>query len=243
MPPPTPPEPNVVKLRVYDAQDQTRDLQWAIDKYGVKLTQYQGEGWHVSQIRERVEAAAGMEMFFYKDSAAKQGLPVQFWWPGGCDCDKRTEIDGKVGFAYGSGAWIWDVSKGGPHWIEIPNEPADKLEGLGMLAMTNHDHLDFVWSYGILEGTQPVDPLSVILPLAEAKLEAIPVPEDWAYPSKANEYFEGRAIQVGGYGEAVISGVTYGYQTFTRPEQDKYIVAYSKHGDWQNTKIAEVVRD
>jgi hypothetical protein len=241
-PMPPPPEPDIIKLRVYDAEDKPRDLRWAKDKYGVRLVQCDGKGWHVAQIRERVNAAAGMEMFFYDESgAAKPGLPVQFWWPGGCDCDKLTEVDGKIGFAYSSGAWIWDTSQGGPHWIEIPNEPADKLEGLGMLAMTNHDHLDFVWKYGILEEEVPIDPLEVILPLAEEKLKAIPVPDDWAYPSKGREH--GFEYQVGGYDQVEIQGKVWGYQTFTNNDQSEYGVAYSPEEEYDKTEWAIVPRD
>jgi len=90
---------------------------------------------------------------------------------------------------------------------------------------------------------EPQDPLDVIMSLAEKALGAIPVPADWAYPEKANEYFQGKAIQVGGYGEVTIDEVIWGYQTFTRPEQDKYIVVYSKHGDWENTQVTEIIRD
>jgi len=236
-PGPTPEVPEV-KLRVYDFEGTKQSLEWVQGKYGVQLEQCKGKGWHVSQMRERVNAAAGMEMFFYDDNGAVQGLPVEFHWPGGCDCDKKTEVDGKVGFAYN--AWIWDPAVGGPYWIEVP-EPSDSLGGLGMLAMTNHDHLDFVWKFGVLEGSGPVDPLEVILPLAEEKLQAIPVPNDWAYPAKAIE--NGHPIQVGGYAQVEIGGVLWGYQTFTNEAQDSYGVAYSPEGQYDKTEFAVIERD
>lgn len=239
-----PPEPPDVKLRVYDCNGTKQSLQWAVDKYGVKLAQYTGpeKAWHVSQMRERINAAAGMEMFFYDETGSpRQGLPAQFYWPGGCDCNKTTEVDGKVGFAYGSGAWIWDVTVGGPHWIEIPvAQSSDRLSGLGMKAMTNHDHLDFVWAFGKLEGTEPVDPLTVILPLAEEMLKAIPCPSDWAYPSVAISH--GFNWQVGGYSQVSINGVLFGYQTFTNLDQSTYGVAYSPEGEYDKTEWALIPR-
>ena len=235
------PEPPEIKLRVYDAEGTKQSLEWAQDKYGVKLEQCKGKGWHVAQMWERVNAAAGMEMFFYDEAGdSAQGVPVEFHWPGGCDCDKRTEIDGKVGFAYN--AWIWDPAIGGPYWIEIPvDEPSDKLGGLGMKAMTNHDHIDFVWKFGVLEGTEPEDPLEVILPLAEEKLGAMPVPGDWAYPSKARE--QGFGYQVGGYAQVEIDGVLWAYQTFTNDDQSAYGVAYSPEGKYDKTEWAIIERN
>lgn len=240
--PPPPPPPPDVQLRVYDAWGTKRNLAWAQEKYGVKLEQFQGKGWHVSQMRERVGAAAGMKMFFYDEHGSPAyGLPVEFHWPGGCDCDKITEVDGKVGFAYGSGAWISDPAVGGPHWIVVEDADADELGGLGMLGGTNHDHLDFVWKYGMLEGTTPPDPLGVIMPLAEGKLGAMPVPADWAFPKAASE--QGFEYQVGGYDQVIVGTETWAFQTFTNDDQSEYGVAYSKEGDWSNVQWAIIERN
>lgn len=242
--PPPPPQPDVM-LRVYDAAGDKKDLQWAVDKYGVKLAQYLGQGkaWHVSQIRERVNCAAGVDMHFYgEDGSPFMGLPVHFCWPGGCDTSKRTEVDGKVGWGYGKDSWIWNPAVGGPHWVAVVSDsPSDDLRGLGMKALTNHDHLDFVWKFGKLEGTEPQDPKEVITALAEELLQAIPVSEDWAYPAKAIS--EGFRYQVGGYAQVVIDGVAWGYQTFTNDDQSAYGVAYSPEGQYDKTKWAIVKRD
>jgi len=239
------PDPTEVKLRVYDASGTKRDLQWARDKYGVRLEQYagQGKGWHVSEMRERVDCAAGVDMHFYQeDGAPMQGLSVHFCWPGGCDTSKVTEIDGKVGWGYGKDSWIWDPDAGGPHYVEVvTGEPKDDLRGLGMLHETNHDHLDFCWKFGVLEGTEPQDPEKVILALAEEKLQAMPCPQDWAYPAAARK--AGYPIQVGGYGQVVIGGKVWGYQTFTNAEQSEHVVAYSPEGDYSKVPVVVVPRD
>jgi len=109
-----------------------------------------------------------------------------------------------------------------------------------MKAMTNHDHLDFVWKYGILEGSEPQDPLEVILPLAEDMLGAIPVPQEWAYPQKALEH--GFKYQVGGYSQVEIQGKLWGYQTFTNDDQSEYGVAYSPEGEYDKTEWALLER-
>jgi hypothetical protein len=244
MPPPPPPPPPTIKLRVYDASGAKRDLQWARDKYGVRLEQYtgQGKGWHVSEMRERVDCAAGVDMYFYgEDGTPRMGLPVHFCWPGGCDTSKTTEVDGKVGWGYGKDSWIWDPAVGGPHYVEIAaEEPQDSLRGLGMLAMTNHDHLDFSWTFGVLEGTEPQDPEEVITGLAEELLQAIPCPDDWAYPARAIE--EGFRYQVGGYSQVEIDGALWGYQTFTNDDQSEYGVAFSPEGEYDKTQWAIVER-
>ncbi len=242
-PPPPPPPPPVqpVKLRVFDMDGQEQTLEWAVEKYGVRLDLYDGRGWHCSQMKER-SGPASVDIYLYEeDGKPAQGIKVEFFWPGGSQ-EKLTEVDGKVGFAYGPGSWITNPAVGGPHWIVVNGgETSDDVSRLGMLAGTNHDHLDLSFRMGVLEEPTPVDPLEVIMPLAEEKLEAIPVPNDWALPAKAIE--AGFPIQVGGYGSVEINGETWVYQTFTRAAQDKYIVTYTKEGDWGNVQWAEVIRD
>lgn len=230
-----------VRLRVYDAEDNERDLAWAREKYGVGLEIYQGKGWHVSRIQERVGAAASVEMYLYHRSGAPAAdWPIGFHWPGGSD-PKTTDDTGKVGWAYGPGAWITDPSVGGPHWVEIGGDyPADNLSRLGMLAGTNHDHLDFEWAYGPMEEEPPVNPEEVIVKLAEELLEAVPVPSDWALPAAAGA--QGYSWQVGGYGRVEIKEKIWVYQTFTNIDQSVYVVAFCADGDWANVQIAEVIR-
>lgn len=242
-PPPPPPPPPPTKLRVYDAEGTKKDLAWAEAKYGVKLEPYQGKGWHVTIMHEKVNCAAGLDMWFYDEHGAPaRNVPVHFCWPGNCDTTKKTEVDGKIGWGYGPDSWVWDPEVGGPHWVTIASdEHQDKLSRLGMKAMTNHDHLDFTWRYGDSEDGLPTDPLKVIMPLAEMKLGAIPVPADWAYPKVASEH--GFEYQVGGYGQVEILGKMWGFQTFTNDDQSEYGVAYSPEGEYDKTEWAIIPRD
>jgi len=52
-----------------------------------------------------------------------------------------TNSTGDVGPSMGKGAYYWPPEVG-PHWCWVWDLPSEKVEGLGMLAGTFHDHLD-----------------------------------------------------------------------------------------------------
>jgi len=239
-PQPPPPPPPPTKMRVYDEAGNTKDYQWAVDKYGILVEQVNGEGWHVTQIRERC-GPSNLDIWFYdKNGQPVINLPVSFWWPDGKGTS-NTGVDGKVGFPYYRGAYFDPANPGGPHWITVDDgNPFDAVSRLGMIAGTFHCHLDLVFTWGKTE-EEPQDPKEIIMGLAEEKLEAIPVPDDWALPKTAVEV--GYPIQVGGYGHVDIDNVRWCYQTFTREAQDKYMVCYCKDGEWDKVSCVEVVRD
>jgi len=239
--PPPPPPPDPVQLRVYDNAGTKKSLEWAQGKYDVGYEMYEGEGWRTSIMRERC-GPSSIDIWLYKDDgSAAQNIPVTFWWPGGHQT-KLTEIDGKTGFMYSSGAYITNPAVGGPHWITIDDGFGyDKVTKLGMLAGTVHCHLELTYRWGKTKEPTPTDPLEVILPLAERLLAAIPVPADWAYPSKAAEH--GFKYQVGGYSQVVIDNKLWGFQTFTNNDQSRYGVAYSPEGEYDKTKWALIERD
>lgn len=57
-----------------------------------------------------------------------------------------TNLNGDIGFGLGPGAYYWPPA-GGPHTIWIPTgQDSPCLFGLGMLAATNHEHLDSGWA-------------------------------------------------------------------------------------------------
>jgi hypothetical protein len=148
-PVPTPP-PGPVGLKVYDMYGVERTYQWAVNKYGVHVEQISGWGYHCVELRER-SGPSSVDVWVYQSN----GLPaanvrVEFYWPTGMDV-KYTEADGKTGFAYGTGSWIYDPEVGGPHWLVVHNTSScDAVSRLGMLASTPHDHLDVSYRYGYL---------------------------------------------------------------------------------------------
>jgi hypothetical protein len=231
----------MLQFRVFDEAGNEQLYDWAVQKYGVAVDVLDGEGWHCTELRERC-GPSGVELYVYKeDGSPAAGVRVWFYWPDGSDY-RDTESTGKAGFGYGPGSYIKDVSVGGPHSIIVEDKSkCDHVTRLGMLAGTEHCHLDLIYQYGAMGEELPIDPSSIIMPLAEDLLEAIPVPETWALPAAAKK--AGYSIQVGGYGRIAIDGVTWLYQTFTRAKQDKYVVAFCKEGDWSDIKVVEVVRN
>jgi hypothetical protein len=152
-PTPTPAPPGPVGLKVYDVDGNQRTYQWAMNKYGVRVEQRSGQGYHCVELRE-VSGPSGLEVWVYQAN----GLPaanvrVEFWWPGDMAV-RYTEASGKAGFGYGPGSWITDPAVGGPHWLVVnSSSTCDAVSRLGMLAGTPHDHLDVSYRYGNLSAT------------------------------------------------------------------------------------------
>jgi len=151
LPTPTPtPRPGPVGLKVYDMYGVQKTYQWAVNKYGVRVEQRSGQGYHCAELRE-ITGPSSLEVWVYQAN----GLPaanvrVEFYWPTGMDV-RYTEASGKAGFGYGSGSWIWDPAAGGAHWLVVNSaSTCDAVSRLGMLAMTNHDHLNVSFRYGYL---------------------------------------------------------------------------------------------
>jgi len=147
-PTPTPP-PQPVGPRVYDMYGFEQTYEWAVNKYGVNVEQIEGEAYHCVELRER-SGPASIDVYVYgTDGQPAVGVRVEFHWPDGMDW-RLTEADGKAGFGYGSGSWIYDPAIGGPHWLIVSNDSScDLVSRLGMLAGTNHDHLDVKYRYGV----------------------------------------------------------------------------------------------
>lgn len=85
-------------------------------------------------------------------------MPVVLWWEDapplpaglqGCGLDRGvygpTNEGGDLGFGLGRGSYYLPPG-GGPHTLFIGGLPSACLEGMGMLALTNHWHLDSGWT-------------------------------------------------------------------------------------------------
>ena len=114
-----------------------------------------------------------------EDDAPVPGVQVVFSWPdapplpGGGHHEKgvvgTTNADGKVGFGMGPGAYYWPKTEQGPHqvWLYGPGV-STRVEGLGMIAGTNHRHLDVTFQVCTLEPPPPSDcPVDEIRALVE----------------------------------------------------------------------------
>ncbi len=93
---------------------------------------------------------AGVEVVFYWQDAPVLPPALQ-----GCGLDRGvygpTNEAGDVGFGMGDGAYYWpDQGQVGPHRVCVGGLASERMDGLGMIAQTNHEHLDlaFVLSGG-----------------------------------------------------------------------------------------------
>ena len=142
--------PGLVGLKLYDMYGVKRSYGWAVNKYGVRVEQMGGWGYHCVELRER-SGPSSLDVWVYRAN----GLPaanvrVEFHWPGDMAV-QYTEATGKAGFGYGPGSWIYDPAAGGPHWLVVANvSSCDAVSRLGMLAGTVHDHLNVSFRYGNL---------------------------------------------------------------------------------------------
>jgi hypothetical protein len=165
-PTPTPPPPP----QVFDFADVERDWQWLTDNFGDVRVE-RGDG---SASVDRLRAVSGPASItlYVLDSQGDGvgGVPVAFYWPGAdplapeyqaCGLSQGivgwTEPSGKIGFGLGFGSYYFPPGDG-PHTIWLGVEGTDCLSGIGMLGLTNHDHLDSNWTLAdsaVLRGDGP----------------------------------------------------------------------------------------
>ena len=155
-------------------------------------------GWTVAVIQIHADPAAAstptphapnaIGVSVTQDGRPVIGKRVAWYWPdapidptagwlGRADtADTRTGDRGTVDLCMGRGAY-YTPPAGGPHavWIHGADENSDMIQGLGMLAGTNHTHLDisFTWA----DPTTPDDLLTVardIRAIAAKILETLP---------------------------------------------------------------------
>ena len=131
--------------------------------------------------RLRIEATSTqITKFIDADANPVEGVPLAWWWsdahlePGAVDCDGIMALrgfsnaNGDVGNGMGDGAYYWpDQGQIGPHHIWPCNQNGDKVVGIGMVALTNHKHLDVMYQWAE-PGEPPPEP-----PPSDDKLEKV----------------------------------------------------------------------
>jgi hypothetical protein len=158
-----------MSIKVYDWEGNQRDLAYLKGKYGDFVIHPAASGggpvYKIAVLREKVNTAASLVVRVTDEQDAPwEGVRVAWYWPdapqdanagplGGVPPALRpnrcvtgvTNPSGDTGFGMGTGAYYWpDLGQIGPHatWIHGASTRSDVIFGLGMVAATNHDHVD-----------------------------------------------------------------------------------------------------
>ena len=151
-------------IKVVDLEYKEKDFEYAKAKYGVAFRRAKVDPgqkvYRVVELWEKTGNHSLITQVLNEDGSPIANADVAFYWPDAPDPpDPQTEVyphdwyrnfvhgptnvNGDVGPGMGRGAYHGE-GEGGPHavWVRDPNIPSDICEKLGMLAGTNHDHLD-----------------------------------------------------------------------------------------------------
>jgi len=151
-------------LKIYDKDNNLRDWDWLEEHYGpiqIKpITDiYQpSDGeivYEVVYLREKTGDSGCIINVRDVDGNPVQGETVMWGWPdapahGYADKPSNwtetgvpgdTNENGDIGPGMGTGAYYVPPDIG-PHWIWVWDHPSEFVNGIGMIAGTNHDHLD-----------------------------------------------------------------------------------------------------
>lgn len=138
---------------VIDLEGQKREYAYAKAKYNCDLILEPGAQFAAEVLRENEGNTAVVVTVLNKEGFPMEHIPVVWYWPDApicADCGHfgrgqigYTNARGVVGFGMGGGAYYEPQKGPGPHAVWIKGKGvSDAMNGLGMLFMTNHIHLD-----------------------------------------------------------------------------------------------------
>lgn len=181
-------------MRIYDKNGHEQSPAWLYREFGsvqaIVEPGHDRTAYHVAEVHEvddlqtmgkrRPEAPATLIVAVRDaDGAPVEGVDVVFSWPDAPPLPEgghlrkgvvgATNAEGHAGFAMGPGAYYDPKAAQGPHqvWIYGPGQ-SPRLAGLGMVAGTNHRHLDVVFQLGDAPEPPPPDPDQIRELLAES---------------------------------------------------------------------------
>jgi len=148
----TPEPPPVVDVTIYDCEGDITDTHWLTSTFGEVL-------WTPGNLAElRCSIGPSVLVAHVEDATGQpvENATVALWWPDApflppevqsCSLDRGvfgpTNANGDIGFGLGPGSY-YSPPGGGPHVMWTVGGPSC-LVGLGMLAATEHQHLNSVW--------------------------------------------------------------------------------------------------
>ena len=182
---------------VLDASGAIRSMDWLRSKYGPLViyhpppTSQPAQTWRITTLREKCNAPASLVVKTLDvDGAPAAGIKVAWYWPDApLDADAGpagapfdgvtpgravagyTNALGDTGFAMGDGAYYRaDLGERGPHatWVHGAETRSDLILGLGMLPLTEHDHIDVEYTLVEENGEEPEEPESEFLALMQS---------------------------------------------------------------------------
>jgi len=169
-----------VSINVYDRDGNVKDWDWIVERYGpiqIKpiTTIYEPQDgeivYKVDYLREKTGDSGCIINVRDVDGNPVQGETVMWGWP---DAPAHgyagkpsnwtetgnpgdTNENGDVGPGMGTGAY-YAPPEIGPHWLWVWDRPSEFVNGIGMIAGTNHDHLDVGYRAVIWGEEQPPPP-------------------------------------------------------------------------------------
>jgi hypothetical protein len=148
-----------VTLEIYDCDGEISTTWWLTSTFGaVSWTTSPSDTVRLSALWSCCGDCPAVHVVHVEDEAGNpvEGAPVILHWLQGpwlpaeyYNCGQMrgvvgyTNENGDVGFGLGPGAY-YQPPAGGPHIVWIGNS-SGCLSGIGMLAFTNHEHVDSGW--------------------------------------------------------------------------------------------------
>ena len=137
---------------IYDCGGAVTDEAWLAERFGA-VTWTQGISGTLTAIRPCCgNCPASITVHIDRDGSPAEGVAVMLHWPDApmlplelrdCGLDRGvwgyTNSNGDIGFGLGPGAY-YTPPGGGPHTVWAVDGPC--IAGLGMIAATNHEHVD-----------------------------------------------------------------------------------------------------
>jgi len=156
-------EPPGVLPTIYDCDGNVTDIAWLHGYFGpVTWTKIPTATAKLSAIHPCCGDCPATIVVHVEDEAGDPvaGVEVVFYWQDapvlppalrGCGLDHGvygpTNEAGDVGFGMGGGAYYWpDQGQVGPHRVCVGGVVSERMDGLGMIAETNHEHLDLAFA-------------------------------------------------------------------------------------------------
>jgi hypothetical protein len=191
--------------RIFDQQGQEQDWDWLVAHFGAvdlrRAPATQGYAHRIVKLQDAEGSAIQVVNVRSHDGHPIEGVRVVRSWPDAPSLPAwappastwrsqgvygQTNGNGDIGYGMGHGEY-YDPPNAGPGavWVADPSGPSDLISGLGMLANSDHRHLDIYFQLqpagapSVGAAAQPAaEPATVppVVPAAVPPVETVAVP-------------------------------------------------------------------